>query len=61
MKRQLKRHLLRSTRSTWCGLGERAFRRGDTTGKHLLITEQRGLATCLTCLKADAAEAKRNG
>ena len=51
----MKTHLFRSTRSTWCG---RPIL-DHSSGRTLAVTRDRRSATCLTCLKADAAEQRK--
>lgn len=55
MKRKFKKHLFRSTRSTWCGHGVDMFK--GIPAEH--VTRDRREVTCRTCLKADAAEQRK--
>lgn len=63
-KRKLKVHLARSTRSTWCGkvivgnTGSPLNQDGTVSSKR--VTRNSEEVTCATCIKADAAEARRN-
>jgi len=47
----MKVHLYRSSRSTWCGRDERSY--------DIKIVRDQRQATCLVCIKADAAEQRK--
>lgn len=47
----MKVHLMRSTRSTWCGR--------ETVARRITVTRDKSRADCKTCLKADAAEQRK--
>lgn len=63
MSRKLKIHLHRSSRSTWCGkvidniTGSPLNH--DGTVPHSRVTRATENVTCATCLKADAAEQRK--
>jgi hypothetical protein len=63
MPRKLKVHLHRSQRSTWCGkeieanTGDPRNREGTVPASR--VTRDSGDVTCSTCLKADAAEQRK--
>lgn len=50
----MKVHLYRSTRSTWCGL-----KTVQLIGHGGHVTNDPHAATCLTCIKADKAEQRK--
>lgn len=55
MKRKLHIHLHRSNRSTWCGRGIDMFKGIPPEN----VTRDKAAVTCLTCLKADVAEQRK--
>jgi hypothetical protein len=54
----LKVHLYRSSRSTWCGKFAAEHNSRRTIAREQ-ITYDSSKATCKTCLKADAAEQRK--
>lgn len=62
-KRKLKVHLHRSQRSTWCGKVIEAITGSplnhDGTVPSNRVTRDTSDVTCATCLKADAAEQRK--
>lgn len=63
MKSKLKLHLYRSSRSTWCGkvidndTGNTLWHDGRVPSARVIRDKSK--VTCKTCLKADAAEQRK--
>ena len=51
----MKVHMYRSERSTWCGRKTELTARQPVKG----VTRVRELVTCVTCLRANAAEQRK--